>query len=51
MLGSVIIELETQIDAKGHLVLQEDLLHLQQNGAPPHYFHSIRQWLNEKLPD
>lgn len=44
-------ELETQIDAEGNLVLQEDLLSFQQDGAPPHYFGPVRHWLNERFPD
>jgi len=44
-------ELETQIDGDGNLLLQEDLLHFQQDGAPPHYFLLVRQWLNERFPD
>lgn len=44
-------ELETQVDAEGNSILQEDLLTFQQDGAPPHYFLPVRQWLNDRFPD
>lgn len=43
--------LENQLDAGGNRILQEDLIHFQQDGAPPHYFLPVRQWLTQNFPD
>lgn len=37
------MELETQIDVVGNLVLQDDLLHSQQDGIEQ--YCPVRQWL------
>ena len=46
----ITISVENQIDAAGNRILQEDLVHFQQDGAPPHFFLPVRQWLNDRFP-
>lgn len=41
-------ELETQIDTEDNLVLQEDLLHYQQDCVPPHYYLPVQQVIWQK---
>lgn len=43
--------LENQIDQDGNLLLDEENLFFQQDGAPPHYALPVRNWLNETFPD
>lgn len=38
--------METQRDSDENLNLDENLLHFQQDGAPPHYAVAVRQWLD-----
>lgn len=40
-------ELENQVGN----ILQENELHFQQDGAPPHYFRPVREWLNNRFPN
>lgn len=47
----ILTELENQRDENGNLVLDENLLHFQQDGAPPHYVLPVRQWLDNHYPD
>ena len=41
---------ETQVDGDGNMMLNEEKLHFQQDGAPPHYAVPVREWLNERFP-
>jgi len=43
--------LENQTDQHGNLLLDEQALFFQQDGAPPHYALPVRNWLNERFPD
>lgn len=47
----IINEVENQATDDGTLVLNENLLHFQQDGAPPHYVLPVRQWLDAHYPD
>lgn len=47
----IIDHLENQVDAIGNVVLQQDLLHFQQDGAPSYYYLFVRQWFNDRYPD
>lgn len=47
----IIHELENQLDEHGEQVLDENLLHFQQDGAPPHFTGPVRAWLNDNYPD
>lgn len=38
--SSETVEPETPIHADGNLASQGDLLHFQQDGAPPRFYHS-----------
>ncbi|XP_050295593.1 uncharacterized protein LOC126735594 isoform X2 [Anthonomus grandis grandis] len=40
-------ELENQVGN----ILQENELHFQQDGATPHYFRPVREWLNNRFPN
>lgn len=42
--------LENQTNEDGNVMLEEDNLHFQQDGAPPHYALPVRQWLDETFP-
>lgn len=43
--------LENQLDEEGNLLLAEEDLRFQQDGAPPHYVLPVRQWLNDNFPN
>ena len=47
---SIVYEVENQRDLEGNLNLDEDLLHFQQDGAPPHYAVVAREWLDRFYP-
>lgn len=47
----IVHELENQRDDQGNLALEEDLLHYQQDGAPPHYAAAVRHWLDTNYPN
>lgn len=47
----IVQELENQMNLDGNPNLTEDLLHFQQDGAPPHYVRPVRQWLDDHYPD
>lgn len=47
----LVLELENQIDFGTNLIIQENLLHFQQNGAPPHSFLQVRQLLKNLFPN
>lgn len=47
----IVHELENQRDVHGNLSLQENLLHFQQDGAPPHYVVPVRDWLDDHYPN
>jgi len=46
----IVQSLESQMDENGGLELNEENLHFQQDGAPPHYALPVREWLNERFP-
>ena len=48
---SIVYEVENQRDLEGNLNLDEDLLHFQQDGAPPHYAVVAREWLDRFTQD
>lgn len=39
---------ESQVDEDGNMLLKEEKLHFQQDGAPPHYALPVREWLNAR---
>lgn len=41
---------EIQIDGAGNMILQEDVIHFQQDGTSSHYTLAVRQWLNDEFP-
>lgn len=41
--------MDNQIDQDGNRILQDDLIHFQQDGALPHYFPSVGQGLNNRF--
>lgn len=43
--------LESQVDEEDNPLLDEQNLHFQQDGAPPHYALHVRQWLDQRYPD
>lgn len=47
---SIVNEVENQRDLGGNLNLNEDLIHFQQDGAPPHYAIITRRWLDRFYP-
>lgn len=47
----IVDALENQRDEEGNLILSEELLYFQQDGAPPHYRITVRQWLNDRFPN
>lgn len=47
----IIHEVENQRDVDGNLALDEQLLHFQQDGAPPHYVRPVREWLDNHYPE
>lgn len=47
----IVEQLENQRDAAGNPALSEDLLRFQQDGAPPHYYAPVRQWLDQHYTD
>lgn len=47
---SIVHEIETQTDLEGNLNLNENIVHFQQDGAPPHYALATRQWLDRFYP-
>lgn len=42
---------ENEVDEQGILFHDENLVHFQQDGAPPHYCGNVRRWLDEKFPN
>lgn len=51
MIDPLITEsIENQIDQGGNLLIDEENLFFQQDGAPPHYAMPVRNWLNERFP-
>lgn len=46
----IVETVENQQDELGNLNLNENLIHFQQDGAPPHYALCVRQWLNDNYP-
>lgn len=43
--------LESQVDEEDNPLLDEQNLHFQLDGAPPHYALHVRQWLDQRYPD
>nr|XP_022918112.1 uncharacterized protein LOC111427283 [Onthophagus taurus] len=43
--------LENQLDREENALLDENELHFQQDGAPPHYVLPVRQWLDNTFPN
>ena len=46
----ITMSLENQVN-EGNLVLDEQNLHFQQDGAPPHYAVPVRQWLDRRFQE
>lgn len=46
----IVEEIENQLDIDGNRNLNENLIHFQQDGAPPHYVLPVRQFLNDAFP-
>lgn len=48
--GLITEAVENQRDQYGQPLISEDILHFQQDGAPPHYAALVREWLDNRFP-
>lgn len=47
----IVEQIENQLDINGGRNLNEELIHFQHDGAPPHYVLPVRQYLNDNFPE